>query len=99
MAIINRPLDFSEAKGVFSDGLVFGSWRGINYVRRAWVQPYTNSTAQKRNRGQFAEAVKAYQGLDCQARKNWQQLARELDYSGSGYNLFISRYLERSRKD
>ena len=99
MAVINGPLDFDRASGKIFDGLVFGSWRGINYLRRAWVQPYTNSKAQKKNRGRFAGAVKSYQKLDDQEKKVWRQLAQELDYSGTGYNLFISRYLEIYRKN
>ncbi|MGM0415146.1 MAG: hypothetical protein ACQEQP_08220 [Bacillota bacterium] len=97
MAIIKGPICSKEARKKFSDELVFGSWRGINYVRRRWEQPYTNSQVQRRNRQQFAEAVKAYQILDCQEKEAWQQLARELDYKGNGYNLFISRYLGKNR--
>ncbi|MFW5790894.1 MAG: hypothetical protein ACOCWE_06570 [Bacillota bacterium] len=99
MAKINGPLCTERAGKVFSDKVVSGSWRGINYVRKAWKQPYTNSQAQSRNRMRFVEAVRAYQGLDCQARESWQQLAQKLNYNGSGYNLFISQYLERSKKD
>ncbi len=96
MAVIKGPIYSKEAGGEFADEVVFGSWRGINYIRRRWKQPYTNSKIQGRNRRRFADAVKAYQKLDCLEKEALQELARKTDYKGNGYNLFISRYLEKS---
>lgn len=94
MAVIRGTNYQENIRKEFSDQIILGSWRGINYLRRRWVQPYSNSEAQAKNRELFAEAIKSYQGLTSSEKKAWQQLARELDYSGTGYNLFISCYLK-----
>ncbi len=99
MAVIRGQFNSDDKNMVSMEGIVFGSWRGINYVRRSWKQPYTNSAAQKVNRGQFAEAVRTYQDLNNDDKKKWQDLARVIDYRGSGYNLFISWYLKGADKD
>ena len=98
MAVINGQFAYNDKNLVSLEGIVFGSWRGINYVRRSWKQPYTSSAVQKENRGQFADAVRAYQNLNNLDKERWLELAREIEYNGSGYNLFISWYLGRLNK-
>lgn len=95
MAVIRGQFNSDDKKMALMEGMVFGSWRGIHYVRSSWEQPYTNSESQRKNRDRFAEAVKAYQDLSPSDKKRWLELAREIEYNGSGYNLFISWYLGR----
>ncbi|MBF8435858.1 hypothetical protein I0Q91_02090 [Halanaerobiaceae bacterium Z-7014] len=95
MAVIRGKLKSDSKKMALMERMVLGSWRGINYIRSSWEQPYTNSESQRENRGRFAEAVKAYQDLSPSDKGRWLELAREIEYGGSGYNLFISWYLGR----
>ena len=95
MAVIRGQFNSDDKNMASIEAMVFWSWRGINYIRSSWEQPYTNSEPQRKNRGRFAEAVKAYQDLRHSDKKRWLELAREIEYGGSGYNLFISWYLGR----
>lgn len=98
MAVIRGKLKSDSKKMALMERMVLGSWRGINYIRSSWEQPYTSSAVQKENRGQFADAVRAYQNLNNLDKERWLELAREIEYNGSGYNLFISWYLGRLNK-
>ena len=95
MAVISGQFNSDDKNMALIEGMVFGSWRGINYIRSSWEQPYTNTEYQRKNRGRFAEAVRAYQDLSLSNKVRWLELAREIEYGGSGYNLFISWYLGR----
>lgn len=63
---------------------------------RSYIKPRNPDTpAQRRNRGLFRNAMKAWQGLSSFDKDMFARRARRLGMTG--HNLFISRYMSRNR--
>ena len=89
MAKVTGPLFSIDASGKFGDSMVFGKWKGINYVRRHVTATQPNTKKQIAVRDKFRQATALYQRLSGDDKAAWK-----LKASGqplTGYNLFIKR--------
>lgn len=69
--------------------MIASSWKGHEYVWM-YVKPHNpNTKEQRRARGQFTDAVKAWRELSGVQRALYDRIAEGM----SGFNLFISRYV------
>lgn len=66
------------------------AWHGHEYLRAYAVASNPNSEKQKKQRGSFAEAVKAWRELSSSQQKFYRQIADGM----TGHNLFVSRFIE-----
>ncbi len=97
MAKLTQPLGSSEARGALG-GLVYGSWRGVSFVRTK-VTPATQNTARQiAIRGFAASITDAWKNLFTDTdRRAWDTYAEShtlSDWTGSpkrlsGYNWFM----------
>ncbi len=76
-------------------GLIFQRWRSIHYVRTYTPPRDARSQEQLLLRGRFRTLVHAWRSLDTAARAAWNNAAAGMNMSG--YNLFISTNMKRSR--
>ncbi len=90
MARVTLNYDLRSLNGRMGD-VVFYQRFGRQFMR-PYVKPGNpNTPAQRARRGAFREAVKAWQALHEESRKEWSRRARRR--GRSGYNVFISSYL------
>ena len=89
MAKVTAPLFSIEASGKFGDSMVFGKWKGINYVRMHTKANQPNTRAQIAVRDKFRQAAALYQRLSGSDKAAWKRKASGQPLTG--YNLFIKR--------
>lgn len=96
MVKVTNPLNSSEARGAIG-GLVYGTWRGIHYVRTR-VTPANQSTPRRLAlRALSAQCTHAWQLLSDADRRHWINYANSNcrpDWTGksrriSGFNWFL----------
>ncbi len=87
MAKVTAPLFSIEASGKFGDSMVFGKWKGINYVRMHTKANQPNTKAQLAVRDKFRQAAALYQRLTGDDKAAWKRSASGQPLTG--YNLFI----------
>ncbi|HSA15072.1 MAG TPA: hypothetical protein P5346_10065 [Spirochaetota bacterium] len=86
---------FTSLSGRVGD-IVFYGYGGKTYFR-SYVKPCNPDTpSQKRNRGLFAEAMKAWRKLSRFDKDSYRRRAGRLGMTG--HNLFISRYMRSHAK-
>lgn len=90
MAIV-KGLSLQFRGGRIAHNLIFGSWKGIEYIRLKPFPRYQRTEKQAICRNRFADAVKAYQQLDQTARMLWRMLATNTGMSG--YEYFLKKYI------
>ncbi len=89
MAKVTAPLFSIEASGKFGDSMVFGKWKGINYVRMHTKANQPNTKAQIAVRDKFRQAAALYQRLSGSDKAAWKRSASGQPLTG--YNLFMKR--------
>jgi hypothetical protein len=72
--------------------LVFYSYNGTQYVRQYVVPRNPDTSAQRRRRELFAEAVSRWQSISESAQERWNRKA--MGTVRTGYTLFISVFLK-----
>jgi hypothetical protein len=72
--------------------LVFYSYNGTQYVRQYVVPHNPDTSAQRRRRELFAEAVSRWQSISESAQERWNRKAKGT--VRTGYTLFISVFLK-----
>ena len=87
------PLNSLTAHGKYKE-LIYARIRktGNQYSKRYVVPANPRTVQQQIQRGKFAQAVHAWQALSPADKQTFRQLAKNLPLSG--YNLFISQYLD-----
>lgn len=83
----------TKFSGKIGKDMVAASWKGHEYVRAFTKPSNPNTDDQKRARGQFADAVKAWQDMSKVQCDFYNAIALRM----SGFNLFISRYMTAIR--
>ncbi len=82
-------------RGRIGKKMIASSWKGHEYIR-TYVKPRNpNTSDQRRARGQFAEAVAAWQDLSKVQHAFYDKIAERM----TGFNLFISRYVGAVRRN
>jgi hypothetical protein len=64
-------------------------------MRRYVIPANPDTPNQKRQRGRFKDAVKAWHELSHDGKKAYNIRAQKKKLNISGYNLFVSEYLKR----
>ena len=83
----------TKFSGKIGKNMVAASWKGHEYVR-AFAKPSNPNTEQQQQaRGQFADAVEAWQKMSKVQCMFYNAIALRM----SGFNLFISRYMNAVR--
>jgi hypothetical protein len=77
-------------------GLVYYMRNGRIRVRKHVIPANPRTRSQQGGRTRFATAVRRWRALDDCAREPWNRRARQMNMSG--YNLFISREMNRRRR-
>jgi hypothetical protein len=87
--VVLNPL-FTALNGRIGS-MVFYTIKGKVYARSYVIPRNPDSVAQRKNRGLFRDAMKAWQLLSSYDKSVFARMARRLDMTG--HNLFISRYM------
>ena len=103
MGILTEGAIVSEVRGSVGDRTFSKNAYGP-YVKRKLVQTVTNTPEQQESRSVFANAVSVWQSLPQSQRNDWMNWAKErpmINTLGkkmrlSGYNLFISSYINKA---
>ena len=84
---------FSGASGKLGNQVVFGNWKGRNYIRQYAKPTNPNTNKQKAQRALMKALVQRYKTIinTAAVKQLWNDLAAE--FQVSGYNLFISEGL------
>ncbi len=77
-------------------GQVYYMRNGRICARKHVIPANPRTRAQQGGRTRFATAVRRWRALDDRARETWNRRARQMNMSG--YNLFISREMNRKRR-
>jgi len=96
MAKIKLPSYMPEANG--RAGAVFYVRRGTKCMRTYVVPANPDTEKQRVVRNSLKDAVKAWQSLSIDEKNLFRNRADELSLGMTGYNLFISDYLNQSGK-
>ena len=91
MATVIGPLHSFEARGKVGS-MVFGLWRGIQWVRQHFIPENPQTAKQINIRTAMALAVAEYQDQDAPEKALWDVLAKGKPISG--YNLFMQAALD-----
>lgn len=97
MAKVTGPLFSMSASGKFADSLVFGNWKGINYVRKYAKPGGEPTSSQKLVQSLFSAAAKKYKTLSAADKEAWKLRAASTPMSG--YNLFIKKVMTAFNAD
>jgi hypothetical protein len=85
----------TEARGRMG-GLVFYMRNGRICARKHVIPANPRTKTQQSGRTRFAAAVRRWRLLDHHGRETWNRRARHMNMSG--YNLFISREMDRKKR-
>lgn len=77
-------------------GQVYYMRNGRICARKHVIPANPQTRAQQGGRTRFASAVRRWRSLDHRGRETWNRRARQMNMSG--YNLFISREMNRKRR-
>ena len=91
MAIAKLPSYIKEAHGKFGDDIYYVLKTG-QFIRKYHTPSNPKTEEQKKVRSLFSEAVKAWQSLSHEKKSAYNNRALKQNYSG--YNLFISIYIQ-----
>lgn len=106
MARVTGPLHSTDASGAVGQALVYGKWKGLNWVRH-WTKPANpQSISQQRVRVLMGQCVVWWQSLTDDQRGEWDDKAlvfpnidpiTGLPSDWSGFNLFTSIHIMKAR--
>jgi hypothetical protein len=95
MAKVKHPSYMPESNGRAGDA-VFYVRRGKQCMRTYVIPANPDTEKQKVTRNSFKDAVKAWQLLSNDEKNIFRKRTDDLDLSMTGYNLFISEYINQS---
>jgi hypothetical protein len=97
MAKLKGPLYSIDARGVIADAMVFGGWKGIPWVREQFHPQQPRTTLQVNQRTIFTQAVERWHTLSDTIKAEWQTAIEKKGYTMSGFNFFVSEYIDSMR--
>jgi len=97
MAVLKGPLMSIDARGQFAKSMVFGGWKGIQWARMYFIPQNPNTDDQKAIRLIFTQAVSKWQDQVAPNTDNWQVAADATGKTLSGFNFFVSEYINSMR--
>ena len=97
MAKVRGPLYSIDARGVIADAMVFGGWKGINWVREQFIPQNPKSEDQVAVRLIFTQAVSKWHDFTDEGKADWQTAIEKKGYTMSGFNFFVSEYCKSMR--
>ena len=91
MAKVKGPLFSLSAAGQLAKTLVYGDWKGIDWVRQYVIPANPKTADQQEQRGFFTAAVEAWHvdGYTEDDVKAWNLLALTIKEALSGFNVFV----------
>ncbi len=91
MAKVKGPLFSLSAGGQLAKTLVYGDWKGIDWVRQYVIPANPKTADQQEQRGFFTAAVEAWHvdGYTEDDVKAWNLLALTIKEALSGFNVFV----------
>ena len=97
MAKLTGPLFSLTASGKLAGSLVYGDWKGINYVRQRVIPANPNSAGQQTQRSYFTLAVNQWHSTtEILNSTDIANLNFEASLSASplsGFNLYVKQYV------
>jgi hypothetical protein len=96
MARVTGPCFSVDASGQLAKTLVFGTWKGIRYVRRYLVPFNPNTAGQQTVRHAFTEYVAHWHLVSPLEQTAWDDRAKELGYAMSGFNFYIQQSFKQN---
>ena len=105
MAVVKGPALSIAASGNLGS-ICYSRWRGLQIARDVWTGTVPNTAKQIVQQALLKTCAQAWGGiLNEEERESWRGLAREVTFRNrfgepvhySGYNLFVSRNLNRLR--
>jgi len=96
MAKVKHPSYMPGSNGRTGDA-VFYERKGVQCMRTYVVPVNPKTEKQRAHRGSFKDAVKAWQMLSSEEKMIYNKKAEDLKLSMSGYNLFLSGYIEQNK--
>lgn len=94
MAIVRGPLFSIDARGAIADAIVFGSWKGIPWVREHFIPQNPKTDDQIAQRLIFTQGVTQWHTLSDAQKILWQTGIERKGYRMSGFNYFMSEYIK-----
>lgn len=94
MAKVKGPLYSLDARGSIGKAMVFGGWKGIQWVRRHVIPQNPSTADQVALRLMFSQGVDAWHyTLNPQQIEDWQTAADATGKTQSGFNFHESEYI------
>lgn len=97
MAKVRGPLYSIDARGVIADAMVFGGWKGIKWVRQQFIPQNPKTVDQVAQRLIFSQAITSWHDLTDEEKADWQTAIEAKGYTMSGFNFFVSEYINSMR--
>lgn len=98
MATVKGPLMSMDARGTVGGAIVFGGWKGQQWVRRHAIPNNPNTPGQVAQREIFAMAVAGWKVLTDPNKASWEVGATASGQKVSGFNYFTSAYISSMRE-
>jgi len=92
MAKVTGPLFSFSARGKLDKSIVYGSWKGISYVRKYATPANPSTPDQQAHRAVFTSAVAAWKLVPADQKILWNKAASGKPLTG--FNLFTRSYFE-----
>ena len=93
MAKARGPLHSADARGTFGDSLTFSNFKGLHRAFKKSKPRNPRSVDQQLQRSYLSQAILAWRDLDPSSKQYWQQQADSAGKKMSGYNYFLSDYI------
>jgi hypothetical protein len=93
MARVSGPLMSVDASGQFGGAMVFGKWKGRNYVRQLVTPANPKSAKQTGVRSMMKFLAQIWYGLSAPVKATWDEMAATK--SISAFNAFVGENLAR----
>ncbi len=95
MAKTKGPLFSISASGALAKTLVYGAWKGIDYVRQYVIPANPKTEDQQEQRGFFTTAIDAWHvdGYTKDDVTAWNLYALAQKIAASGFNMFVKLYV------
>lgn len=95
MPKVIAPIFGLRASGTLAKTVTFTSWKGLNIAKSYAVPRNPNTPAQQAARGKFSTLSTIWNNNPILQRDRdpFEYRARAIHYRGSGYNLFLSKYM------
>lgn len=87
------PAFSSDAQGSIGKSLTFFNWKGIHRIRKHFTPKNPKTTIQQLQRSFLSMAILAWRNLSAADKILWGNLVKEKNLAMSGYNYFISDYI------